>query len=172
MTVVSTDCTALRRWLAHLPRACWLMKSEPDVFSFDDLAACPNQTEPWNGVRNYQARNFMRDAMHVGDAVLFYHSNCPQPAIVGIATIASAARPDPTQFEATSPYFDPAADPAQPRWLLVDVRYDCPLPHPVTLAMIKQDPVLGDMLVAQRGQRLSIQPVALHHFAHIVGSLL
>jgi predicted RNA-binding protein with PUA-like domain len=172
MTTDQPDRSALRRWLVQSPRACWLMKSEPEVFSFEDLALCPGQTEPWNGVRNYQARNYMRDAMQPGDAVLFYHSNCAQPGIVGIATLASAARPDPTQFEVTSPYHDPTADPANPRWLLVDVRYDCALPAPVTLASIKDDPVLGDMLVARRGQRLSIQPVALHHFAHIVQSVL
>lgn len=143
----------------------WLMKSEPDVFSLDDLKNCPKKTEPWDGIRNYQARNFMRDDMKKGDVVLFYHSNCKEPGIVGLAEIASSsAYPDPTQFDKKSNYFDPKSDPENPRWLLVDVRYKKTLKRPVTLKEIKEHPVLSGMKVAQRGMRLSIQPVEQKHF--------
>lgn len=143
----------------------WLMKSEPDVFSLDDLKNCPKKTEPWDGIRNYQARNFMRDDMKKGDVVLFYHSNCKEPGIVGLAEIASSsAYPDPTQFDKKSNYFDPKSDPDNPRWLLVDVRYKKTFKRPVTLKEIKAHPVLKDMKVAQRGMRLSIQPVEQEHF--------
>ena len=143
----------------------WLMKSEPDVFSLDDLKNCPKKTEPWDGIRNYQARNFMRDDMKKGDVVLFYHSNCKEPGIVGLAEIASSsAYPDPTQFDKKSNYFDPKSDPENPRWLLVDVRYKKTLKRPVTLKKIKEHPVLSGMKVAQRGMRLSIQPVEQKHF--------
>jgi predicted RNA-binding protein with PUA-like domain len=143
----------------------WLMKSEPDVFSLDDLKNCPKKTEPWDGIRNYQARNFMRDDMKKGDVVLFYHSNCKEPGIVGLAEIASSsAYPDPTQFDKKSNYFDPKSDPDNPRWLLVDVRYKKTLKRPVTLKEIKEHPVLSEMKVAQRGMRLSIQPVEQKHF--------
>jgi predicted RNA-binding protein with PUA-like domain len=143
---------------------CWLMKSEPEVFSVDDLKAAPRRTTLWEGVRNYQARNFMRDAMRKGDPVLFYHSNCTVPGIVGLAEIASdKAYPDPTQFDPASPYFDPRATRAKPRWLVVDVRYRKRLQRPLSLAAIKEHPVLRDMLVARRGMRLSIQPVSAEH---------
>jgi len=147
---------------------CWLMKSEPDVFSIDDLERAPGQTTGWEGVRNYQARNFMRDDMRKGDRVLFYHSNCAEPGIVGIAEIASsAARPDPTAFDPKSDYHDPKSTPDNPRWLLVDVKFRARLPRPVTLAQIKDDPQLADMLVARRGMRLSIQPVDAAHYQRI-----
>ena len=147
----------------------WLMKSEPDAFSFEDLKKAPRKTEPWDGIRNYQARNFMRDDMRKGDSVLFYHSNCKEPGIVGLAEIASkAAYPDPTQFDRKSKYHDPKSDPDNPRWLLVDVRYKKKLKHPVTLKAIKEHPVLKDMKVAQRGMRLSIQPVEAKHFKAVL----
>jgi predicted RNA-binding protein with PUA-like domain len=147
----------------------WLMKSEPAVFSFDDLKAAPKRTTLWEGVRNYQARNFMRDEMGRGDGVLFYHSNCAEPGIVGLAEIASdRAYPDPTQFDPASPYFDPKATRDKPRWLVVDVRYKKRLPRPLTLAAIKAHPRLCDMLVARRGMRLSIQPVAENHYRTIL----
>lgn len=146
----------------------WLMKSEPDVFSFEDLAKAARQTTAWEGVRNYQARNFMRDAMQVGDPVLFYHSNCSEPSIVGLAEIASAAYPDPTQFDPDSAYFDAKSDPSQPRWLLVDVRFKSALRQPLSLKAIKADPVLCAMKVAQRGMRLSVQPVEPAHFQKIL----
>ncbi|MEX0327015.1 MAG: EVE domain-containing protein [Puniceicoccaceae bacterium] len=140
------------------------MKSEPNVFSIDDLKNAPRKTEPWDGIRNYQARNFMRDDMKKGDVVLFYHSNCAEPGIVGLAEIASkAAYPDPTQFDKKSKYHDPKSDPENPRWLLVDVKYRRKLKKPVTLKAIKEHKVLKDMKVAQRGMRLSIQPVEKKH---------
>ncbi|WP_161964725.1 EVE domain-containing protein [Xanthomonas arboricola] len=137
----------------------WLMKSEPDTFSIDDLERVG--TEPWNGVRNYQARNFMRDGMQVGDGVFFYHSNCKVPGIVGIAKVASAAYPDDTQFDPTSDYHDPKASREDPRWMLVDVAFDRKLKRTISLDEIKQHAdALGEgfPLIA-RGNRLSILPV-------------
>ncbi|WP_285447724.1 EVE domain-containing protein [Xanthomonas sp. LMC-A-07] len=137
----------------------WLMKSEPDTFSIDDLERVG--TEPWNGVRNYQARNFMRDGMQVGDGVFFYHSNCKVPGIVGIAKVASTAYPDETQFDPTSDYHDPKAKREDPRWTLVDVAFERKLKRTIALDEIKQHAdALGDgfPLIA-RGNRLSILPV-------------
>lgn len=141
----------------------WLMKSEPDVYSFDDLKAEPNQTTMWEGVRNYQARNFMRDVMKIGDTVLYYHSNCATPGIVGLAEISSEAYPDPTQFDPASNYYDARSPKDNPRWLVVDVRYTSDIPQPVTLKDIKEHPILAQMKVAQRGMRLSVQPVEQEH---------
>ncbi len=137
----------------------WLMKSEPDAFSIDDLQRVG--TEPWNGVRNYQARNFMRDGMKVGDGVLFYHSNTQVPGIVGLATVASEAYPDPTQFDPKSDYHDPKATREQPRWLLVDVAFDRKLKRTISLEEIKQHAEeLGEgFALIARGNRLSILPV-------------
>ena len=136
----------------------WLMKSEPDECSIDDALAAPGQTVPWTGVRNYQARNFMRDEMQVGDGVLFYHSSCPEPGVAGLARIASATRPDPTQFEADSPYYDPKSPADKPRWLLLDVQAVRKTPL-ISLAALRAVPELADMRVLQRGNRLSITPV-------------
>lgn len=142
----------------------WLMKSEPDVFSIDDLKAASGKTTHWEGVRNYQARNFMRDDMKKGDLVLFYHSNCKEPGIVGLAEVASKeAYPDESQFDPKSNYHDPKASRDNPRWMLVDVRYKKALAKPVTLKEIKAHPKLKEMKVAQRGMRLSIQPVEEKH---------
>jgi predicted RNA-binding protein with PUA-like domain len=138
--------------------AYWLMKSEPDECSIDDLARSARQTVPWVGVRNHQARNFMRDDMRVGDGVLFYHSSCPEPGIAGLAEVASAAYPDATQFDPASPYFDARAERATPRWLHVDVtlrRKTRLLP----LAEMRGAPTLATMQVLRRGNRLSITPV-------------
>ena len=147
----------------------WLMKSEPDVFSFDDLKKCPDKTTSWDGVRNYQARNFMRDSMSKGDTVLFYHSNCAEPGIVGLAEITSAkAYPDPSQFDPGSKYHDPKSDPQNPRWVVVDVRYKKRFKKPVLLRDIKEHPELQEMKVAQRGMRLSVQPVDPGHYAIIL----
>nr|WP_145551990.1 EVE domain-containing protein [Variovorax boronicumulans] len=149
----------------------WLMKSEPDECSIDDALAAPDQTVAWTGVRNYQARNFMRDAMQIGDGVLFYHSSCPQPGIAGIARVASEVRPDPTQFDPASPYHDPTAKPEAPRWLLRDVqalRKTRLLP----LAELRAHPGLAGMVLLQRGSRLSITPVEPVHWALIVDGLL
>jgi predicted RNA-binding protein with PUA-like domain len=141
----------------------WLMKSEPQECSVDDALAAPHATVPWTGVRNYQARNFMRDAMRVGDGVLFYHSSCAEPGIVGIARVASGPRPDPTQFDPESPYHDPASSPAAPRWLLVDVQVIRKMPT-LTLPILRADPALADLLVLRKGNRLSITPVEQRHW--------
>lgn len=141
------------------------MKSEPEVFSFTDLWNSPRRTTLWEGVRNYQARNFMRDTMAKGDPVLFYHSNCAEPGIVGLAEIASdSAYPDPTQFDPHSPYHDPRSERDTPRWLVVDVRYRKQARQALTLKAIKAHPALSGMLVAQRGMRLSVQPVEEPHY--------
>ncbi len=140
------------------PPRYWLMKSEPDECSIDDALAAPAQTVPWTGVRNYQARNFMRDDMQVGDGVLFYHSSCAEPGIAGLARIASTTRPDPTQFEPESPYYDPKSPPDKPRWLLLDVQA-LRKSRLVPLAELRAVPALADMRVLQRGNRLSITPV-------------
>ena len=137
----------------------WLMKSEPDAFSIDDLQRVG--TEPWNGVRNYQARNFMRDGMQVGDGILFYHSNTKVPGIVGTATVASAAYPDDTQFNPKSDYFDPKASREQPRWYLVDVAFERKLAQVIALDEIKQhaDELGEGFALTARGNRLSVFPV-------------
>ncbi len=136
----------------------WLMKSEPDDVSIDDLAGKPKQTVAWYGVRNFQARNFMKDAMRVGDGVLFYHSSCPEPGVAGIAEVASAAYPDATQFDRKSKYFDDKATREQPRWFNVDVKLVRKTPL-LALATMRERPELATMRVLQRGNRLSITPV-------------
>jgi predicted RNA-binding protein with PUA-like domain len=136
----------------------WLMKSEPDEFSIDDLAAAPGQATPWFGVRNYQARNFMRDDMKTGDAVFFYHSSCPEPGIAGIAAVSSAPYPDVTQFDRKSPYYDPKAVRAAPRWVNVDVKL-VKKTRLVSLAELRSRPGLAGMRLLARGNRLSITPV-------------
>ncbi|AAO28666.1 EVE domain-containing protein [Xylella fastidiosa subsp. fastidiosa] len=140
-------------------RHYWLMKSEPDAFSIDDLQQVG--TEPWNGVRNYQARNFIRDKIHIGDGVLFYHSNCKPPGIVGLAKIASAAYPDESQFDPNSDYYDPKANREQPRWYLVDIAFERKLARTITLENIKQyAKTLGEGFpLITRGNRLSVFPV-------------
>jgi predicted RNA-binding protein with PUA-like domain len=147
----------------------WLMKSEPGECSVDDALAAPNATVPWVGVRNYQARNFMRDGMQVGDGVLFYHSSCAEPGIVGIARVASAAYADPTQFDAQSHYFDAASRPESPRWQLVDVQVLRKIEN-ITLPQLRARPELSDLLVLKKGNRLSITPVEPQHWKAIVGS--
>ncbi|MBT9463636.1 EVE domain-containing protein [Hydrogenophaga sp.] len=149
----------------------WLMKSEPDECSIDDALAAPGATVAWTGVRNYQARNFMRDGMHIGDGVLFYHSSCPQPGIVGIAQVASSTRPDPTQFDPKSPYFDAKAKPEAPRWLLLDVKA-LSKTRLLGLPELRATPALADMTLLQRGSRLSITPVSEAHWRIITGDLL
>ena len=138
--------------------AYWLMKSEPDEVSIDDLARAPRQTVPWTGVRNYQARNFMRDQMAVGDGVLFYHSSCPEPGIAGLATVASTAYPDETQFDPDSKYHDPKSTRESPRWLHVDVKLDRKT-RLLSLKEMRSLPQLATMRVLQAGNRLSITPV-------------
>ena len=136
----------------------WLMKSEPSDCSIDDLSSLPEQTVDWYGVRNYQARNFMRDQMKVGDGVLFYHSNCKEPGIAGIAKVSSTAYPDATQFNKKSKYFDPKATQEQPRWFHVDVQLVKKI-VPITLKELRNHPELERMRTLQRGSRLSITPV-------------
>ena len=137
----------------------WLMKSEPDEVSIDDLAKAPRQTLPWTGVRNYQARNFMRDQMQPGDGVLFYHSSCPQPGIAGLARIVGGLAADQTQFDSSSPYFDAKSSRERPRWLQIDVALDRKT-RLLTLAEMREQPTLATMRVLQRGNRLSITPVS------------
>ena len=138
--------------------ACWLMKSEPEEFSIDDLVKAKNQTVPWFGVRNYLARNFMRDQMKEGDEVLFYHSSCPEPGIAGLARVASSAYPDETQWDKKSKYFDPKATRETPRWMLVDVKL-VKKTKLLSLADMRTQASLAEMMILQRGNRLSITPV-------------
>ena len=137
--------------------AHWLMKSEPDTFSIDDLKK--RGREPWDGVRNYQARNYMRDGMRVGDGVFFYHSNCAEPGIVGLAEVASDAYPDPSQFNPKSDYFDPGASRDSPRWLLVDVTFVRKFKRTITLKELQTLPALAEMPLVRKGNRLSVLPV-------------
>ena len=146
------------------PKRYWMMKSEPDAFGIDDLERVG--TEPWNGVRNYQARNFMRDGMQVGDGVLFYHSSCPAPGIAGLARVASPTRADPTQFDPASPYHDPRSPTDKPRWLLLDVQA-LRKTRLVSLADLRAVPELADMRALQRGNRLSITPVTAAEWERI-----
>lgn len=136
----------------------WLMKSEPDEVSIDDLAAAPSRTLPWTGVRNYQARNFMRDAMRPGDGVLFYHSSCAEPGVAGLAKIAGGPAPDETQFDPASPYFDPKSPRDKPRWLQIDVSL-VKKTRLLSLREMREAPELQTMLVLRPGNRLSITPV-------------
>ena len=146
----------------------WLMKSEPAECSVDDALSAPNATVPWVGVRNYQARNFMRDTMRVDDGVLFYHSSCAEPGIVGIARVASAPYPDSTQFDQKSPYYDAGSKREEPRWQMVDVQVLRKINN-LTLPALRGRPELADMLVLKKGNRLSITPVEARHWKAIVG---
>ena len=139
------------------PKRYWLMKSEPGVYSIDDLQR--DGSTSWEGVRNYQARNFMRDNMRVGDGVLFYHSNAKPMGVYGVAEVVREAYPDDTAFDPASRYFDAKSDPAKPTWLMVDVGYVRTFKAPVTLAALKEIPGLEDMVVIRKGSRLSVQPV-------------
>jgi len=145
----------------------WLLKSEPDVFSFADLKRRRRRTEPWDGVRNYQVRNMMRDDMAVGDLALFYHSSCAEPGVAGVVRIASEARPDSGQFDPDSDYYDPKSDPANPRWLLVDVAWEADMGRFVPLKELREQPDLADMLILRKGNRLSVTPVAPEHFRRV-----
>ena len=151
--------------------AFWLMKSEPEEASIDHLAVAPGQTLPWVGVRNYQARNFMRDAMQIGDRAFFYHSGCAEPGIAGICEVCSEPYPDVTQFVAVDPYFDPKSNPEQPRWWLRDVRFVKKTPY-LTLAELRRHPELADMRLLVRGNRLSITPVTGDEWQFITRCLL
>ncbi len=144
----------------------WLMKSEPDEVGIDHLAANPDKLFEWTGVRNYQARNFMRDDMQPGDLLLFWHSSCPEPGIAGIAEVASLAHADSSQFDPASPYHDPKSDPALPRWLCVDVRF-VKKTRLVSPQELRQHPPLEEMTVLKRGNRLSITPVTAEQWAYL-----
>lgn len=149
----------------------WLMKSEPAEVSIDDALAAPAHTVPWTGVRNYQARNFMRDAMKIGDGVLFYHSSCAEPGIAGLAEVASTAYPDVTQFDSSSKYFDAKAARDNPRWMLVDVRA-LRKTRLISLAELRDQAALADMQLLRRGNRLSITPVTPEEWRHITQHLI
>lgn len=148
----------------------WLMKSEPDEVSIDDVMSAKGKTVPWFGVRNYQARNFMRDAMKVGDGVLFYHSSCPEPGIAGIAEVVSGPYPDATQFDPKSHYYDAKATQEQPRWISVDVK-GVRKTRMLSLAEMRSLPQLEDMVVLQKGSRLSITPVTPAQWKHVMALL-
>ena len=143
------------------------MKSEPDAYSIDDLER--DKREPWDGIRNYQARNMMRDDMKVGDKVFFYHSNCKEPGVVGIMRVASKPYPDPTQFDPDSKYHDAKSNPDDPRWLLVDVAFVRKTKRNITLKEIKAHPGLDDMILTRKGNRLSVMPVSKEHWDIILG---
>jgi predicted RNA-binding protein with PUA-like domain len=145
----------------------WLMKSEPDEFSIDDLVKAKNQTVSWFGVRNYQARNYMRDLMKIGDDVLFYHSSCPEPGVAGLAKVSSHAYADETQFDKKSKYFDEKSTRENPRWMLVDVTL-VKKTRLLPLAAMREDAKLEDMVILKRGNRLSITPVTAAEWKHIV----
>jgi predicted RNA-binding protein with PUA-like domain len=149
----------------------WLMKSEPDEFSIDDLVAAPHQTTPWFGVRSYQARNFMRDEMRVGDRVFFYHSSCPEPGIAGVVEVSAPAYPDASQFDRKSEYYDAQATRAEPRWLNVDVQL-VKKTRFVPLAELRAHPEIAGMRVLQRGNRLSITPVTPVEWRFITSRLM
>ena len=147
--------------------AYWLMKSEPAAFSIDDLAQSPRQATHWDGVRNYQARNFMRDDMCLGDKVFFYHSNCRQVGIVGIAEVVREAYTDHTAFDASDPHYDPKSDPDKPRWMMVDIQLKSRFERVVTLQEMRDTAALSEMLILRKGNRLSITPVSAEHWASI-----
>ncbi len=137
----------------------WLFKSEPDAFSFQDLKERPGRREPWSGVRSYQARNYMRDDMRVGDAALFYHSSCPEPGVAGAMIVASEPYADPTQFDPKSEYFDPKATREKATWQLVDVEWAKDFKKLVSLEALRSEPALAEMMILRKGNRLSITPV-------------
>lgn len=147
----------------------WLMKSEPTEFSIEDLAAQPDQTDHWDGVRNYQARNFMRDEMQVGDGVLFYHSRT-KPAVVGTATVVRAGYPDHTAWDPQSHHYDPKSTPENPIWFMVDIRFASRFKRPLPLAELRRIPGLENMTLLRRGNRLSVMPVTAKEFDIIVGA--
>jgi predicted RNA-binding protein with PUA-like domain len=146
----------------------WLMKSEPTTFSIDDLANAPDQTTYWDGVRNYQARNLLRDDIHVGDEVLFYHSACAEPAVVGTATVVRAGYPDFTAWDPNSDHPDEKSTPENPRWYMVDIKLKEKLTRAVTLSELRTHPALEELALLRKGSRLSVQPVAANHFTYIV----
>jgi len=148
--------------------AYWLVKSEPDVFGIDDLHRSAKRTTHWDGVRNYQARNFMRDGMKKGDLLFFYHSNCDVPGIVGIVKVVREAYPDHTAFDPDDGHYDPKSDPAAPTWMMVDVQYVRKLKRNIPLQELKANPELQDMALVRKGNRLSVMPVAEHEWQAVL----
>lgn len=146
----------------------WLIKSEPTCFGIDDLKKCPEQTEPWDGVRNYQARNMMRDQMQIGDLCFFYHSNCKQPGIVGVAEVVSDSYPDPTAFDPEEKHYDPKSDPDNPRWFLVDMKFIRDLKRLISLEEMRTVTELSEMWILRKGNRLSITPVTKNEWDTIL----
>ncbi len=146
----------------------WLMKSEPDAFGIDDLQARPKQTEHWDGVRNYQARNMLRDQMKKGDLAFFYHSNCKEPGIVGIVEIVRQAYPDFTALDPENPHFDPKSTPEAPRWYMVDVRFRKRFKRTITLTELKNHHALTELLLLRKGNRLSIMPISAEAWNYIL----
>jgi predicted RNA-binding protein with PUA-like domain len=146
----------------------WLMKSEPDVYGIDHLMAASRKTDTWDGVRNYQVRNMMRDDMKKGDLAFFYHSNCKEPGIAGIMKIVREGYPDHTAFDPKEKYFDPKSDPANPRWFMVDVRFVRKLKRIITLTELKMHPELEDLPLIRRGNRLSVMPLSKQHWDFIL----
>jgi predicted RNA-binding protein with PUA-like domain len=161
-----------KRNSANLPRSesgnYWLIKSEPDVFSIDDLVAAPKQSTCWDGVRNYQARNTLRDQMQVGDLVLFYHSNAAPPEVAGIVRVVKPGYPDQMAFDPADPHFDPKSTPEKPTWFMVDVQFVEKFSKPLSLSQLRQMPELAQMVLLQKGSRLSVQPVRPAEFEAIV----
>ncbi len=149
-------------------RRFWLMKSEPHCFSFDDLAARPDGIEPWDGVRNFKARNLLRDEIRAGDGVLFYHSSIPEPAVVGVARVVRPGYPDHTALDPRSGHFDPKATLERPIWYMVDVQHIAPLPHLLTRDDLRRHPVLAGMEVLRKGNRLSVQPVTAEQWRTVL----
>ena len=149
--------------------AYWLMKSEPDCFSIDDLAKKPKQTAPWDGVRNYQVRNMFRDQMKSGDLAFFYHSSCDEPGIYGVMEIVSHAYPDPTQFDPKADHYDATSKPQEPRWLLVDVKFQRKLKRPILLSELRaQEKKFVGLKILEKGSRLSVTPVSKTHWDAIL----
>ena len=143
----------------------WLMKNEPEAFSIDDLERV--KVEPWDGIRNYQVRNFMRDQMAVGDLAFFYHSSCKVPGVVGAMEIVSEAYPDHTAWDPKEHYYDPKSDPENPTWLMVDVKFREKFSEPITLAELRKHRALEDMMILRRGNRLSVTPITRKHWNFI-----
>lgn len=160
----------IMRYFGEIKMKYWLMKSEPDTFGIDDLIAAPKKTEPWDGVRNYQARNMMRDEMKKGDQVFFYHSNCKEPGIVGLAEVVKEGYPDHTAFDPETKYYDPKSDPEKPRWYMVDIKYKRKTKRTISLRELKEHvDVLEDFPLLRKGNRLSVMPVSEAHWQYILG---
>jgi predicted RNA-binding protein with PUA-like domain len=150
------------------PAKFWLLKTEPESFSIQDLAKAPQQTTCWDGVRNYQARNFMRDEMSVGDRVLFYHSSSEEPAVVGLAKVVCEAYPDPTAWDPKDSHYDPGATKEEPRWFMVDIKLERIFKEPLPLTMLRGVQALKEMELLRKGSRLSVQPVRRGEFEAIL----